>query len=716
MLSVVFIMNNFSLSFQSGYLLLYIIIGLAAIGISWWSYKDLVPQISRLKRLILISLRGLGILLIAILLIEPLTTLYTEQISGDKLGVVVDISSSMLNMEKSGQRYEIAESLFTEYQPANVNKRYFGFADSLYPLKELPDSLSFKGQATNISRALAEPISLSDNQLGALLILTDGAGNLGIDPLKTAAAIDLPVYSLVVGSAQSQKDIYISKINCSPVGYTNTDIPLEVEIASFGYAGETAMLEIRDDKNILLSRRVTLPADGAYSTAEFKLNLSQEGIKNLRAVIAAREDEVSGDNNTRTFTIKLLKDKINVLLLSSTLNWELTYLKKALSQDAHLDLDEAIGGAKGGIAAGDLPPTLEAWKDIELVIAMDLSSRALGVQLANLKAAVESGTGFLYIAGAKSSIIRLGDWDEILPVKSNLRVSVEEGEFFPIPGKQAIVRAVTDIEGLRWDDLKPLNIMLRGLDIDPDAVVFLDVVGAREEHWPILTGGRFNRGKTAAITGYPWWPRYFQPASGNTNIKKIEKFWSNLVRWLVARDDLEKFNLASDKPVYKLGEPVGFAATLFDDSYNLIGGAKIEVVITDSAGTRRELQLTGYKTGEYSGVFGSPAAGKYNYTARAFMQSDTLGIAHGSFIVESFSLEMENPSANYALMEQIATITGGQSFTADNFSEFLDNLKLNLKRADVFSEYRLTGNKYLLILIILLFTLEWGIRKFSQLA
>jgi len=709
-------MNNFSLSFQSGYLLLYIIIGLAAIGISWWSYKDLVPQISRLKRLALISLRSLGILLIAILLIEPLTTLYTEEVSGDKLGVVVDISSSMLNMEKNGQRYEIAQSLFNEYRPANVSTKYFGFADSVYPLKELPDSLSITRQATNISRALLEPIALSDNELGALLVLTDGAGNLGIDPLKTASSISLPVYSLVVGSALSQKDIYISKISCSPVGYTNTDIPLEVEVASFGYGGETAMLEIRDDKSVLLSRRVVLPADGAYSTVEFKLNLANEGIKNLRAVIASREDEVGADNNTRAFTIKLLKDKINVLLLSSTLNWELTYLKEALSQDAHLDIDAVIGRPRGGIAAADLPPTLEAWKDIELVIAIDLSSRALGVQLANLKSAVESGTGFLYIAGAKSRIIRLGDWDELLPVKSNQLVSVDEGEFFPIPGRQAVVRAVTDIEGLRWDDLKPLGFMMRGLETDPAAIVFLDVVSGRGEHWPILTGGRFNRGKTAAITGYPWWPRYFQPASGNTNIKKIEKFWSNLVRWLVARDDLEKFNLASDKPVYKLGEPVGFAATLFDDSYNLVGGAKIEVVITDSAGTQREFQLTGFKTGEYSGVFGSPAAGTYNYTARAYVQSDTVGTANGSFIVETFSLEMENPSANYALMEQIATITGGQSFTADNFSEFSQNLKLNLKRADVFNEYRLTGNKYLLIIIILLFTLEWGIRKFSQLA
>ena len=67
-------------------------------------------------------------------------------------------------------------------------------------------------------------------------------------------------------------------------------------------------------------------------------------------------------------------------------------------------------------------------------------------------------------------------------------------------------------------------------------------------------------------------------------------------------------------------------------------------------------------------------------------------------------------------MEHIASVTGGKSYTPDNFSQFAQDLKLKVKRSDIVSEYRVTGNKYILLIIILLFTLEWGIRKFSQLA
>ena len=84
--------------------------------------------------------------------------------------------------------------------------------------------------------------------------------------------------------------------------------------------------------------------------------------------------------------------------------------------------------------------------------------------------------------------------------------------------------------------------------------------------------------------------------------------------------------------------------------------------------------------------------------------------------MESFSLEMENPSANFALMEQIAAVTSGKSYTPDNFNQFSKDLKLNIKKSDIFTEHRLTGNIYILLVIILSFALEWGIRKFSQLA
>lgn len=708
-------MDNFYLSLQSKYAIFYILITLMALTVSVWSYRHLVPEISKSKRALLIALRTAGIALIGILLVEPIITHYAEKRNGTRLGVAIDLSSSMAFMDSGSPRYAGALQALEKDLPGNVSKIYYGFADSVISLKVLPRTDQFAGQATNLAEGLTRPLASDPDELGALLVVTDGAGNIGLDPLAAVGKIDVPVYSLVVGGALSQKDVFISNIDYPSVAYTNTEFVVNAIVGSYGYQGQVALLEIRDANRIVGSEKIILPADGAVTGIAFKMTFPDEGAKQLKAAIAKFDDEVSAANNTRSFSIKLLKDKIDILLLSASLNWEYAFLNNALNADQHLAVKSAIAGRQGGFAANDLPTTLDGWRKFDLIIAIDANARLVGSQVNNLKAVIENGAGFLYIAGTRSASSPLGGWDELLPVESNGRTSLEHGEFSPLPNKQAVARSVTDIEGFRWADIHPLEYIFSNLKIKPDAITFLDVIGPNNLHLPLLTGGRVQHGKTAALTGFPWWPRGFQPNAGNDLITGARQFWGNLVRWLVTRDDLNKFILATEKSVYKLGEPVEFQATLFDGSYNLVSDATIHLNIIDSTQAKREFQLTGSQPGQYTGIYGSPAAGKYDYEGFALVDDDTVGVAKGSFMVETFSLEMENLSANYPLMQQLSSLTGGKSYHTDNFSAFSQDLKLNIKTADIFSEYRMTGNTYILIILIAAFALEWGIRKFSQL-
>ena len=709
-------MNNFTLSLQSGLIAVYIIIALAALALSWWSYRNLVPQISSLKRGFLITLRTLGIFLLALLLIEPLLTKYSEKTTGNKLGLALDLSSSMQIDDDGVSRYESLAEAVGNISQSQSNIEYFGFSDTLIELDGLPDSSKFSGRATDLGLALTKPVDLATDQLGALLIITDGAGNIGADPLAVAMKSDIPVYSLVVGKAISFNDIAITKVDFPPVSYINTEITVGVEVKSSGYEGRAVLVEISDKGKVISSKKVSLPSDGAHINIEFPLTLTEEGAHTLKAAISGFEDEAYGDNNSRSFSLKLLKDKTKILCISGALNWEYTFIQRAFSADPHFELKTAMAGSNRTIAARELPVNLDLWKEYDLIIALDTPSGAIASQINNLKAAVESGTGFLYIAGNESRGERLGGWDEILPVKATGHTSLKTGEFFPTPGHQAIVKTITDIENLDWNSLSPIEYLYDNLALENNAIVFLDVVENDRDHYPVLTGGFYKNGKTAAITGYPWWKRSFRQNGGTQLDDGIARFWGNLVRWLVAREDLDKFNLVSDKAVYRLGEPVAFDATLFDDSYNLLSGARIILNIADSAGVSREFNLSATEAGRYSGVYGSPSAGKYKFTGYAVAENDTIGIARGEFFVETFGLEMENPSANYSIMSQIASLTGAKSYTIDNFANFQNDLILKTGIEDIFQEYRLTGNTFILIILILLFALEWGIRKFSQLA
>jgi hypothetical protein len=706
--------NHFTLNFQSQHIVLYILLAAGALAISWWSYRN-VTGISYAKRYMLIGLRTFGIALIGILLLEPLLTVFGQKTTGNKLGVLVDLSSSMNIKEPSGQRWTQAESAFTKVMPSNIQTRYFGFSDTLVKLDRLPDSAAFNGQATDLSLALGLPFEESNEDVGALLFITDGAGNIGEDPVKTSGMLNIPVYSLVVGNVISRKDIYISKVNYQPIAYINSETPVQVEFGANGFAGQFAQLEIRDGKKTLASRRVTIPADGALATEEFKLNTSEDGVKLLEAIITNLPDENYRDNNSRHFVIKFLKDKIHVLILSGHLDWEYSFLKRALETDSHISIQTALGDRQGNFNPRDLPIPPDGWSKQDLIIVIDAGAGSSGSQINELKAAVKNKTGFLFIAGADSRSLQVGSWSEILPLNTDTKTQQIPGEYWPVPFETPRAKAILDIEGMTWDKLSPLKFMVAPVILKSDAWVIMDAQAATKERWPVIVGGNYGQGKTAVILGYPWWSRQFQPPTDPLEVKRLYQFWGNLVRWLVTRDDLDKFNIATDKAVYKLGEPVIFAATLFDDNYNLVSGAKISLMIADSSGAKRELQLAPGQSGKYSGDYGAPLPGTYSFKAAAISGADTIGKKQGSFVVEAASLEMENPSANFTLMQHISEMTGGKSFTVADFDQFPQNLKLKLQKSEIFTEYRPINTIYILILAILFLSAEWAIRKFSQL-
>lgn len=706
--------NQFAFSLQSPHIILYTLLAALALVISWWSYRH-VSGYSKIRKYTLVGFRTAGIALIGILLLEPLMTVFGQKTTGDKLGVLIDLSSSM-NIQNNGRpRWVQAESVYTRLMPANIAVKYYGFSDTLIKLDELPDSTAFSGKATDLSLALSLPFEEANEDIGALLVVTDGAANIGQDPLKTASMLNMPVYSLVAGGVVSRKDVYISQINYQPIAYINTETAIQAEFGANGYSGQFAQLEIRDNRKVLASRRVTLPADGALATEEFKLIINEDGVKYLQANITDFADEAYKDNNSRHFVIKFLKDKIRVLMLSAVLNWEYTFLKRVLESDQHISLQAVIGNRQGNFDPRDMPLPPEGWGKQDLVIIINTNARALGSQINELRTAIKAKTGFLFIAGADSRMIQLNTWTELLPFTMNIYTNIVPGEYFPLSMENPRAKAILGIEGLNWAQLPPLQYLVGPVESKSDGWLLMDAESAAKNRWPVIVAGTFGQGKIAAILGYPLWPRLFRGSTNSVDPKLIKQFWGNLVRWLVTRDDIEKFNIATDKPVYKLGEPVTFAATLFDDNYNLIGGGKIKVTIADSSGVQRELQLSGEQPGKYTGDFGSPAPGDYSFKAVATRDNDTLGQRQGTFLVESTSLEMENPSANYTLMQKIAEVTGGKSFDINDFGQFPKSLNLKIQKSEIFTEHRPINSLYILLLGILFLSAEWAIRKFSQL-
>ena len=100
--------------------------------------------------------------------------------------------------------------------------RYFVFGASARPLLSVaPDSLSLNEDATDISSAL-HTLSLQKEDLNihAILLVTDGAYNLGQNPVYEAEHLGLPLYSVGIGDSAEQKDVLVGRIATNDLVYS----------------------------------------------------------------------------------------------------------------------------------------------------------------------------------------------------------------------------------------------------------------------------------------------------------------------------------------------------------------------------------------------------------------------------------------------------------------------------------------------------------------
>jgi hypothetical protein len=119
--------------------------------------------------------------------------------------------------------------------------------------------------------------------------------------------------------------------------------------------------------------------------------------------------------------------------------------------------------------------------------------------------------------------------------------------------------------------------------------------------------------------------------------------------------------------------------------------------------------------GLYEGSININETGDYSFSAEAITDSRILGKDNGSFNIGGIDVEMINPVMNYPLLNLLANETGGEYYFPDDYSQLLNRLKElkinSSKEKVVTSEINLWSNTWMLMIAILLFSLEWFIRK-----
>jgi hypothetical protein len=211
------------------------------------------------------------------------------------------------------------------------------------------------------------------------------------------------------------------------------------------------------------------------------------------------------------------------------------------------------------------------------------------------------------------------------------------------------------------------------------------------------------------------WPWY--RASEETQ-ESHRRFWRQAILWLAHQEDQgqSKVELRLDRRRVAVGGSVELSATALDDQGSPIPNARFEATITPPTGAEAaSVPVDLFSQGDRArGTFsasGAPGIYGVEVVGRSPDGSE-IGRASSRFLVFQDDLELENPAANIALLQQIAELTGGQFLRPEQLDQFLGVLDPDsFSRVETQVEYRLWDNWPFLLLFVGVLGVEWFVRK-----
>ncbi len=716
-------MPNLSLSFTTSAFIVVLLV-LIAVAVSVYFYRYTVPPIPRSKRILLIVLRSLALSLLLMFLFEPLLRLISTSTQMPVLAVLIDNSKSMSIKDNAGDRASQLKTLVkgNALTGSGGELRTYIFGAKPAVVEDLQaDSLKLNEDATDITAALRKLVEEKERlNIGAAVLLTDGSYNLGQNPMYEAEQLGIPLYAVGIGDSTEQKDLVVTKVVTNDLVYNQTEVPVDVTIKSSGYKGERVEVMLSEGSKELARTQLLLEEGTREYAARLSYIPDGDGVKKYSVRVSKLPGELTTANNQRTFLARILKNKMRVQIIAGAPSPDVTAVKFTLSEDKNLDVRSVVQRISGGFYGGELSSKMLDSTDCLILIGFPSASSS-DATLELLRTSIaRKNIPVLYIDGKGADDRKRSSLSSVLPFTAANVSQAEQLVFIEPLATQKyhpVLATNTEEGGESWKRLPPIYKTQTTYKAKAEATVLaLTKINNIVLNEPLIVLRNVNKQKSLAVLGYGVW-RWRLMAQGTPQSERLfSTFLVNSVRWLTTRDDNRPVKVTPTKDAFTQGEPVEFVGQVYDASANPVENAQLKLV-AQQQGKEFETTFRPIGNGRYEGTLEGLGEGDYSFKATGSADGQPLGEDKGRFSVGELALEFQDTRMNVQLLRQLAARTGGEFFTPATF----DGLKNILASQPTFvsrdvqqaREFELWNWKYMLALVVLLFAVEWFVRKRS---
>lgn len=740
------------------------------------SWRGTAMIVSPWRRSILISLRCGAAAAALVLFLEPAIELRQVAREPNRIAILIDDSRSMsLKDDKDGpSRRERARRIIERSKSTFKGWRdkhhldFFTFSDVLVPSSEKSARKKVKtdgGPGTMIRLALEQTRTRYEGtDLAGIVLLSDGIPTGGFASLLSGSSggagagasrsflreLDTKVHTLWVGR-KGLRDIALARVLADEFAFVRTVVKVEAVIRATGYKRRRIPVTLSSDGVALRQKWATVGPGETKTRVVFEFSPPRVGKYVYQISTPVESDEAVSTNNSRSFVIRVIRDKIRVLQVAGRPSWDVRALRRMLKKNPNVDLisffilrthDDVTLVPNHEMSL--IPfPTRELFRQqlpsFDLIVLQNFEYRpyAIGRYLENIRRYVHDGGGLAMLGGSLSFASgRYGGTPvgEALPVHlpRGLRSSREllDTEMFtPKLTKHGLLHPITALRYATKDNKATWKTLpkLEGVNIvgraKPNATVLathprLKTSGRGRRPLPVIVAGEYGKGRSLAVTTDSLWRWAFMPTdkTGSTGRRHYNKFWENAIRWLIHDPDLRYLHVDSNAVEYAPGTAVRLNIRLLNRDYTPRAGGEVKLKIRRGSDPKKAKKVSDAKvvvgdTGEGTHELDGLDPGVYWVEATAKLDGRPVK-AKDIFLVREGSLELDRPGADSAALETVASTTGGKYLgKADELPSGLAFEQPRIVRIDRRADVELWSRSALLFLALAFLGLEWLLRQ-----
>jgi len=721
----------------------------------WFFWTSLRRIRSPFKKALLYSLRVISFLLLLLILFKPELEFSKGRIQKNSIAVLLDDSKSLAikTFPEEKPRFDIIRRVLKKNRDyfENLKKEFqvdFYFASdriAAAPGSDIESRYRVQGLNTDLNQVLREVKKHYEGKpLQGVMLFSDGA-DLGEDLTEVSAEMadtlslfGAPIHTFQAGSNENFKDLGIEKLEGADFGFVHQEVNLSVSLTASSMGNKNIPLVLKEGDKVLVSKVLEIKEGQSRYHVDLQFVSNTIGVKVYTLAVPLFVGESIESNNRKEFQVKVIRDRIRVLLLNGRPSWDARFLREVLINNPKVDLlsffilrsfSDDVQASVSELSLISFPSNLllsDYLGSFDLVIFQNFRYKPFihKQYLENIKKYVRHGGAFIMIGGSLS--FQGGGYyrtavEDILPVRIQNKTSQFLNDAFkPKIAKPFVHHPILrlekneDLNHEAWNSMPELRGLNIGLTPAKDAQVLIRYAknANRADTYPVLAVRKSGDGRSLMLATDSSWAWNFLRVGQGGSGRYYQNFWNNVVSWMTNEPETQQIKIETDKERYRENEKVLVKIKMLREDYNPLPNQKIDLVFYSiSRGntlSRHTLQTN--ESGEAGFEFTPPEEGFYSVRlerAAKRLKKEAL------FSVFSETAEFEKPLINGLLLKTMAESTGGVYRVLDEQTDLagqrFSNPEIHMQAdSKVLS---LWDNWWVYFLLVGFLSMEWWARR-----